>query len=108
MFDGKEKLLSLGVYPDVSLKDARERRNEARKLVANGVNPSENCKIQKSARAELVANSLEVITREWFTKFALAWASNHVDRIIHRFERDIFPWIGGQPVAEITATINKL
>lgn len=103
MFDGKEKLLSLGVYPDVSLKDARERRDEARKLVANGVNPSENRKIQKSARADLVANSFEVIVREWFAKFASTWASNHGDRIIRRFERDIFPWIGGRPVAEITA-----
>jgi integrase len=103
MFDGKEKLLSLGVYPDVSLKDARERRDEARKLVANGVNPSENRKIQKSARADLVANSFEVIAREWFAKFASTWASNHGDRIIRRFERDIFPWIGGRPIAEITA-----
>lgn len=103
MFDGKEKLLSLGVYPDVSLKDARERRDEARKLVANGVNPSENRKIQKSARADLVANSFEVIAREWFAKFASTWASNHGDRIIRRFERDIFPWMGGRPVAEITA-----
>ena len=103
MFDGKEKLLSLGVYPDVSLKDARERRDEARKLVANGVNPSENRKIQKSARADLVANSFEVITREWFAKFASTWVSNHGDRIIRRFERDIFPWIGGRPIAEITA-----
>lgn len=103
MFDGKEKLLSLGVYPDVSLKDARERRDEARKHVANGVNPSENRKIQKSARADLVANSFEVITREWFAKFASTWVSNHGDRIIRRFERDIFPWIGGRPIAEITA-----
>ena len=91
MFDGKEILLSLGVYPDVSLKDAHERRDEARKLVANGVNPSENRKIQKSARADLVANSFEVIAREWFAKFASTWASNHGDRIIRRFERDIFP-----------------
>lgn len=91
MFDGKEKLLSLGVYPDVSLKDARERRDEARKLVANGVNPSENRKIQKSARTNLIANSFEVIAREWFAKFASTWASNHGNRIIRRFERDIFP-----------------
>lgn len=103
MFDGKEKLLSLGVYPDVSLKDARQRRDEARKLVANGINPSENRKIQKSTRANLIANSFEVVAREWFTKYSATWASNHGDRIIRRFERDIFPWIGGRPVAEITA-----
>ena len=103
MFDGKEKLLSLGVYPDVSLKDARERRDVARKLVANGVNPSENRKIQKSARADLIANSFEVVAREWFSKYSTTWAKNHGDRIIRRFERDIFPWIGGRPIAEINA-----
>lgn len=103
MFDGKEKLLSLGVYPDVSLKDARERRDKARKLVANGVNPSENRKIQKSARADLIANSFEVVAREWFAKYSATWAKNHGDRIIRRFERDIFPWIGARPIAEINA-----
>lgn len=103
MFDGKEKLLSLGVYPDISLKDARERRDEARKLVANGVNPSENRKIQKSARADLIANSFEVVAREWFAKYSATWAKNHGDRIIRRFERDIFPWIGARPIAEINA-----
>ncbi len=103
MFDGKEKLLSLGVYPDVSLKDARERRDEARKLVANGVNPSENRKIQKTARADLIANSFEVVAREWFAKYSATWAKNHGDRIIRRFERDIFPWIGARPIAEINA-----
>jgi len=96
MFDGKEKLLSLGVYPDISLKEARERRDEARKLVANGVNPSENRKIQKSARADLIANSFEVVAREWFAKYSATWAKNHGDRIIRRFERDIFPWIGAR------------
>jgi integrase len=103
MFDGKEKLLSLGVYPDVSLKDARERRDEARKLVANGVNPSENRKIQKTARADLIANSFEVVAREWFAKYSATWAKNHGDRIIRRFERDIFPWIGARPIVEINA-----
>lgn len=103
MFDGKEKLLSLGVYPDVSLKDARERRDEARKLVANGVNPSENRKIQKTARADSIANSFEVVAREWFAKYSATWAKNHGNRIIRRFERDIFPWIGARPIAEINA-----
>src|SRR5438445_13894224 len=61
-FEGKEKRLSLGVYPDVGLKDARERRDAARKLVADGVDPSENRKAQKSARAETAANSFAVAT----------------------------------------------
>jgi hypothetical protein len=66
-FDGKEKLLSLGVYPDVSLKQARERRDDARKLVADGVDPSENRKATKATRADRAGNSFEVVAREWFS-----------------------------------------
>ena len=102
-FDGKEKRLSLGVYPDVSLKDARERRDAARKLLADGTDPSENRKAQKSARADRAANSFEVVAREWFAKYSATWAKDHGNRIIRRLERDIFPWIGGRPIAEIAA-----
>ena len=102
-FNGKEKRLSLGVYPDVGLKDARNRRDDARKLVANGIDPSENRKVQKSARADRAANSFETVAREWFTKYARLWAASHADKIIQRLEKDIFPWIGGRPIAEITA-----
>lgn len=102
-FDNKEKRISLGVYPDVSLKDARNRRDEARKLLASGVDPSENRKAIKSTRMDRAANSFEVVGREWFAKYSPTWASNHGDRIIRRFERDIFPWIGSKPIAEITA-----
>jgi hypothetical protein len=102
-FDGKEKRLSLGVYPDVKLKDARDRRDVARKLLADGIDPSENRKAQKSARADRASNSFEVVTREWYAKYSPTWATDHGKRIIRRFERDIFPWIGGQAIAEITA-----
>ena len=102
-FDGKEKRLSLGVYPDVSLKDARDRRDASRKLLADGIDPSENRKAMKSARADRAANSFEVVAREWFAKYSATWAANHGDGIIRRFERDIFPWIGGRPIADVTA-----
>jgi integrase len=102
-FDGKEKRLSLGVYPDVSLKAARDRRDEARKLVANGVDPSENRKARKAAKAEPAANSFEVVAREWHRTYAERWAPGHGDRILRRLERDIFPWLGDRPVAEIEA-----
>lgn len=102
-FNGKEKRLSLGVYPDVSLKEARDRRDTARKLLADGIDPSENRKAQKSAQVDRVANSFEVVTREWFAKYSTRWAVKHSERILHRFERDIFPWIGGRPIADITA-----
>lgn len=102
-FGGKEKLLSLGVYPDVGLKDARERRDTARKLLADGIDPSENRKAQKSAKTERAANSFEVVAREWHAKYAPGWAEHHGNRIIRRLERDIFPWIGGRPIADVTA-----
>ncbi len=102
-YSGKEKRLSLGVYPDVSLKDARDRRDESRKLLANAIDPGENRKAIKSTRVERAANSLEVVAREWYAKHSPTWAANHGNRILRRFERDIFPWIGGRPVAEITA-----
>ena len=102
-FNGKEKQLSLGVYPDVSLKDARERRDAARKLLANGVDPSQNRKAEKLAQAERGANSFEVIAREWHGKYSANWAPNHAGKIIRRLERDVFPWLSGRPIAEITA-----
>ena len=102
-FDGKEKLLSLGVYGDVSLKRAREKRDDARKLLADGINPSEHRKATKSARADRAANSFEVVAREWFAKQSPTWAENHGNRILRRLERDIFPWVGGRPVAEVSA-----
>lgn len=102
-FDGKEKLLSLGVYPDIGLKDARQRRDDARKLLANSIDPSENRKIQKASKSDQSANSFEVIAREWFAKFKHGWADSHSDKIIKRFENDVFPWLGGRPIAEITA-----
>jgi hypothetical protein len=81
-FDGKEKRLSLGVYPDVPLKDARDRRDTARKLLANGIDPGENRRAQKLAHAGSPANSFEVVAREWLSKYGAIWAANHGDRII--------------------------
>lgn len=102
-FDGKEKRLSLGVYPDVTLKEARNRRDDARKLLADGIDPSENRKVQKSAKADRAANSFEVVAREWFVKYSPTWAASHASKVIQRLERDIFPWLGGRQIAEITA-----
>ena len=101
-FGGKEKRLSLGVYPDVSLKDARDRRDDARKLVANAVDPAEHRKAEKATDTEQAANSFEVIAREWFEKYSTNWVPSHANRIIRRLERDIFPWIGNKPVATVS------
>jgi integrase len=101
-FDGKEKRLSLGVYPDVGLAGARIRRDEARKLLASGIDPSEHRKATKATRAERAANSYEAVAREWFGKQSKAWVKGHADKILRRQEADIFPWLGGRPIAEIT------
>jgi integrase len=100
-YNGKENRLSLGVYPDVSLKDARERRDETRKLVANGIDPSENRKAKKIASGG--GNSFEVVAREWFAKFSTDWTADHGNRIIRRLERDVFPWIGGKLISSVNA-----
>jgi integrase len=102
-FNGKEKRISFGVYPEVTLSNARDRRYKARKQLANGIDPSQDRKAQKTAEDDRLANSFEEVAREWFTKFSPSWAEAHAARKIRLFERDIFPWIGKRPIAEITA-----
>ncbi|KAA1015126.1 DUF4102 domain-containing protein [Paraburkholderia panacisoli] len=102
-FGGKEKSLSMGVYPDIGLKQARERRDAARKLLANGIDPSIDRKVQKAATTERAANSFEAVAREWFAKQSPGWAQSHADKVIGRLENDVFPWLGGRPIADITA-----
>lgn len=102
-FAGKEKRLALGVYPTVSLKDARRRRDEARQLLASGVDPLVQRKARKAAQQEGATNSFEVIAREWHAKHSHTWTPEHAARILRRFERDLFPWLGARPIADITA-----
>jgi integrase len=102
-FDGKRKTLALGVYPEVTLAKARGKRDVARALLADGVDPAHNRKAQKTAKVERAANSFEVIAREWFEDRKAKWAPSHSSRLLKRLENDVFPWIGGRPIAEITA-----
>lgn len=103
-FAGKEKLLALGVYPEVSLKDARDKRDNARKQVAAGIDPGELKKARKNAKGDGSSdNSFAVIAREWFAKFSTNWVATHADKIIRRLERDIFPWLGKRAISDITA-----
>lgn len=104
-FNNKEKLLSLGTFPDVSLSQARDRREEARKRLSEGIDPSEYRKVMKTAAIERQANSFEVIGREWFLKKKPTWKDNHSLTIIRRLERDLFPWLGDKPISEITPGI---
>lgn len=102
-FNGKEKRLALGVYPDVPLALARERREAARKLLANDVDPGLLKKQTKHANKENAANSFEAVAREWFAKHSTNWVPRHGERILRRLEKDLFPWLGNQPITDITA-----
>ncbi|MBI4741329.1 MAG: integrase arm-type DNA-binding domain-containing protein, partial [Betaproteobacteria bacterium] len=112
-FDGKAKMLSIGIYPDVSLKDARARRDAARKLLADGIDPGEHRKEAKAERALRAVNSFEAVTREWCDKKKASWVPAYAERLLRRFERDIFPTIGKKAVAgikpmELLAVIRKI
>lgn len=102
-FGGKENRISLGVYPTVSLKEAREKREAERKRLADGVDPSRHRQMQRSRSKEAAANSFQAIALEWITKFSSTWVDNHTDKVKRRLERDVFPWLGSRPVTEITS-----
>jgi integrase len=100
-FEGKEKLLSLGTYPDITLKLAREARDSARTLVAQGIDPSVQRQATKSAREERSANSFEVIAREWYASHGPTLAPSYAVKVIRRFERDLLPTLGNVAIAEM-------
>ncbi len=102
-FAGKEKLLALGVYPEVSLADARERRAQARKVLGAGGDPSETKKEAKRLTTLKTANAFEVVAREWFEKRRHEWAPSSADTMLDRLDKHILPKLGKRPIAEITA-----
>lgn len=99
-FAGKRKTLSMGVYPDVSLKQAREKREDARKLVAAGIDPSEH---RKATKDEAVGNTFEAVAREWYSKQVTVIKTSTAEKLLRRLEGDVFPFIGAQPIDQITA-----
>lgn len=101
-FAGKERRLSFGVYPEVSLKDARDRCDEARKLLRDGVDPSLDRKAEKLKRAHAVEDSFESVGRAWYEKELSSWESpDHAKRVLRLLERDVYPYLGVRPIAEI-------
>lgn len=100
---GKEKLLSLGTYPDTGLKDARDKRDAARKLLAAGVDPGEQRKAVKAAGAERAANSFAVIAAEWLALQKPRMATATLEKAQWTFDELVNPWIGNRPIAEIEA-----
>lgn len=97
-FDGKEKLLSLGTYPEISLKEARERRENARRMVAQGIDPSAARKAEK----EQGQDTFGAVALEWLAKQKGVWVPSHTKRQARRLEQHVLPYLGNKPVAEVT------
>ena len=99
--DGKQKTLSIGSYPEISLKDARTQHEEARALLARGVDPSQHKQATKGARRAESTNTLQAVAMEWLVKFTATQVPEHTARQQRRLERHVFPWIGGRIIGEI-------
>jgi integrase len=102
-YGGKEKVLAFGVYPDVSLKDARESQAAALLKLSSGIDPAEERRIEKLKRHVSAEDTFEPIAREWLDQRREIWSASHARNILHRLENDVFPKIGKRPVREITA-----
>jgi hypothetical protein len=128
-YGGKEKRLSLGVYPAVPLasrteknketgkhltiKGARELRDEARALLASGIDPSEHRKVSRREAVGRASNSFEVVAREWYANQSHMWVATHASDVLRRLESNLSPEIGNKPIAQITApallaTVRKI
>ena len=114
-FDGKRKTISLGTYPDTTLKLARKKSDDARKQVAEGIDPSSIRKQKKAVKQTQIeeekriasglpiVNSLEFIALEWFSAKSASWSRGYTNKTLASLEKDLFPWLGKQPIADIKA-----
>ena len=100
-FHGTRRTLSLGVYPDVSLKDARDRLRKAREVLASGRDPSAERQREKASNEK--GNSFEAVSNEWLDKYRPTWAPKHTEKVEGRFKQYVYPWLGALPVNGITA-----
>ena len=97
-FQGREKLLTFGTYPELSLKEARERCAESRKLLGGGIDPS----VQKKTISRAWKSTFEAITREWHDNKKSAWSERYAEDVLERIVSNIFPYLGNRPINEIT------
>jgi integrase len=102
-YGGKEKRLALGVYPAITLADARSRRDDARKLLANEVDPGEVKQTQKKQSRIAIENSFEAIGREWHALNTPRWTANHAYDVLRSLEKEVFPVFGDAPISGIDA-----
>jgi integrase len=102
-FGEKQKTLALGVYPAVSLADARTGRTKARAMLATGVDPSAAKRLDKAAKLATEENTFEVIAREWHDTKRNGWSKTHADTTLERLEKNVFPWLGDKSIISIEA-----
>jgi integrase len=112
-FAGKENRLSMGVFPTVTLKAARELAADARKMLSAGTDPSQARKAEKITRHIASANTFEAIALEWHGVKKSGWSTSHADTTIERLKRDLMPWLGHRPLGELTppevlATLKRI
>lgn len=101
-FNDREKRLALGVYPDVTLAHARKKRDEARAMLADGIDPGQVKKDKKRLARLNAATTFEAVALEWFEQETPGWAPSHSEKIMGRLKKDLFPWLGSRPIADIT------
>ena len=107
-FAGKENRLSMGTYPETSLAQAREARDEARKLLKAGIDPSQQRKSAKLARNLQQATTFEAIALEWYATKKPQWSSSHADTTIERLNRDLLPWLWPVSYTHLTLPTSDL
>ncbi len=101
-YEEKAKLLSFGAYPEISLAEARQRRDETRRQLAHSIDPGAVRKAKKQAETA-ETETFEVIAREWHTKFVPTWTPGHATKLLSAMTRDLFPWLGARPIKELRA-----
>lgn len=99
-FNGKRKTLALGVYPTISLKEAREKRDNAKKQIQGGIDPGFDRKLKKAGAIE---NTFRAVALEWYDKNMTTKSESHQKRSLSLLNRDLFPWLSDRPIADIKA-----
>lgn len=102
-FAGKENLLAFGVYPEISISEAREQRGKARKLLKAGIDPSTAKRDEKREHALNATNTFEAVARDWYQHTIEKWSDNHAQTVLRRLEGELFPFLGDRPIRDITA-----
>ncbi len=102
-FAGRQKLISLGPYPSVSLREAREKREDAKKLLREHIDPSQARRQAREAAAEAARNSFEDVAREWYAKYSPKWVPSYRKTVIRILEENLFPYVGKRPINAITS-----